>query len=91
MGDRLQTWGENITNDLTSKIWGLIDDLNVLRYSDRVWEVEQYIIERNGLSEALIKKEISWRHRAKKVWLQAGDMNTRFFFMQQPQLNSGRI
>lgn len=75
----LQSWGREITGNFRDRLTHSKAEMRFLRGSQRAEDIQRYEDLNNRFFDILLQKEIYWKRRAKQIWLQDGDHNTRFF------------
>lgn len=78
-GERLESWGKNLTRDFSKRIKNCKIELQQLRNRRDEQSVLRYKEVKHQLFLILDQREVFWRQRSKQLWLQAGDKNTKYF------------
>lgn len=75
----LSEWGKEITGSFRKRI---DQSKRIIRRSKGrrdEFSVEQFREENKKLAETLTQHEVSWKQRAKQMWLKEGDQNNKYF------------
>ncbi|XP_062116553.1 uncharacterized protein LOC133830553 [Humulus lupulus] len=75
----LAEWGRDITGTLKARIARCKAILKWTQGRRDNYSIQCYKEAQTHLFEALAQQEIFWRQRSKQLWLQAGDLNTKYF------------
>ncbi|XP_062089159.1 uncharacterized protein LOC133795722 [Humulus lupulus] len=75
----LAEWGRNITGRFKQRIARLKAILQRTQGRRDMYSLQKYKEAESLLFEVLSQQEVFWRQRSKQFWLQAGDLNTKFF------------
>ncbi|KAM6580839.1 hypothetical protein CsatA_004613 [Cannabis sativa] len=75
----LVEWEKDITGNFKQRINSCHKILKLLKNRRDVDSVNRYKEAQNRLFKVLAQKEVFWKQRSKKFWLQSGDQNTKYF------------
>ncbi|XP_019184596.1 PREDICTED: uncharacterized protein LOC109179546 [Ipomoea nil] len=78
-GQSLWRWGKEHFWLFGRRVQQLRDRMEVLRGSSAVGDVAMFLRLDVELSILLTQEELYWRQRSKQLWLQEGDLNTKYF------------
>ncbi|XP_074352649.1 uncharacterized protein LOC141691771 [Apium graveolens] len=74
-----EVWGREITNYFGKRIKECKLRIRMVRHKRDPESIAKFDSARKQLHLILDQKEIFWRQRSKKLWLQVGDKNTKYF------------
>lgn len=77
--ESLEVWGREITNCFGKRINECKLRMRMVRNKRDPESIIEFDSARKQLHLILDQKEIFWRQRSKKLWLQSGDKNTKYF------------
>lgn len=72
-------WGKVFFNKFREKVVKQKSIIDTLKNREDAEGVRSYFAEKSKLEELLFQEESYWKQRAKTLWLEEGDANTRFF------------
>ncbi|KAL8100581.1 hypothetical protein AgCh_032729 [Apium graveolens] len=75
----LEEWGMGLTGNFKKRINDCKQVLRRMRGKRDDSSVKCYKEAQSKLAEVYYQKEIYWRQRSKQLWLQFGDLNTKYF------------
>lgn len=75
----MASWSHKFSYKFKEKIATCKANIMKLRLSNSHADAALLKLQRDSLSNTLPQEERFWQQRAKKVWLQGGDTNSRFF------------
>lgn len=75
----LSDWGKEVTGKFKLRLNNCKSEINQIRNSRAESDILRYEELNNQFFHILMQRELYWKQRAKQLWLQGGDNNTRFF------------
>ncbi|XP_019163454.1 PREDICTED: uncharacterized protein LOC109159798 [Ipomoea nil] len=78
-GRQLSRWGKEYYNKFGTQAKKLRNILEVLRDARDQQSVNEYMLIEGELLTIMRQEEIFWKQRSKQLWLQHGDLNTKYF------------
>ncbi|XP_074355726.1 uncharacterized protein LOC141695374 [Apium graveolens] len=88
---RLEEWGGGISHEFNQQLLECRKNLRKFRAHRDVPGIQTYNAVRWEYLNLLERKEVYWKQRAKQMWLQHGDQNTKFYhqFASARKTNNG--
>ncbi|WCJ18876.1 RNA-directed DNA polymerase (reverse transcriptase)-related family protein [Euphorbia peplus] len=78
-GEELFGWGEELRKQFSIKIADCRSEIKRMKGRTDMVSHERLIDMRGTLDTLLLQQEVYWKQRAKKLWLEGGDLNSKFF------------
>lgn len=77
--EKLWIWGREVTGNFSNRIKQCRKEMRYYKGKRDVVSQEKYNEAKKSMTLVLNPREIFWLQRAKQLWLQAGDQNSRYF------------
>ncbi|WCJ41960.1 hypothetical protein M5689_022794 [Euphorbia peplus] len=78
-GEHLFQWGEELRRQFSRNINDCKSEIGRLKARLDSTSQGRLVEVRSQLDSLLLQQELYWKQRAKKMWLEGGDMNSKFF------------
>lgn len=81
IAETLSIWGRRHHGDFRLRLQYCRKELEDLRLIPGWYGADKFVQKKTELGELIAQKDVYWKQRAKKFWLEGADQNTKYFHM----------
>ncbi|KAM6544338.1 hypothetical protein CsatB_008785 [Cannabis sativa] len=79
-GEKLADWGKEVTGNFKERLKKCKNELQRWKLGRDEVSVANYKQPKRNLVQSYVQREVFWRQRSKKLWLQEGDNNNKYVY-----------